>query len=53
MHFGYVHNLCATSFSKIIQTNSLLCFISQFLDLTIFAKYCKNENKKHDNNINN
>lgn len=53
MHFGCVHKLGATTFSKIIQTNFLICFVSQLLDLTIFAKYCKNENKKHDNNINN
>ncbi len=50
MHFGYVHNLCATTFSKLFK-QSLLCFISQILRLTNFAKYCKNENKKHDNNI--
>ena len=53
MHFGCAHNLGATSFFKIIQTNFLICFVSQFLRLTNFAKYCKNENKKHDNNINN
>lgn len=43
MHFGYVHNLCTTSFFKIIQTNFLICFVSQFLDLTIFAfdKFCE------------
>ena len=38
MHFGYVHNLCATSFSKIIQTNFLICFVSQFLRLTFFCE---------------
>ena len=53
MHFGYVHNLCATTFSKLFKLIFLICFVSQFLRLTNFAKYCKNENKKHDNNINN
>lgn len=53
MHFGCAHNLGATTFFKIIQTNSLLCFISQFLRLTFFANYCKNENKKHCYQINN
>ena len=37
MHFGYVHNLCATTFSKLFK-QSLLCFISQFLRLTFFCE---------------
>lgn len=52
MHFGCAHNLGATTFSKLFK-QSWLCFISQFLDFTFFAKYCKNENKKHCYKINN
>ena len=40
-----MYTICAHPLFKFIQTNFLLCFVSQILRLTFFAKYCKNENK--------